>query len=271
MADRSGRATSFGAVAEEYNRFRPGPPPEVVDWLLPDGARAVVDLGAGTGALTRLLVGRVPRVISVEPDPRMRQVLEENLPSATVLEGRGDDIPLEDGETDAVLVASAWHWMDTEATLAEIARVLRPNGRLGVVWAGADRRQEWVASFLTGGREGRPGSTSPADGSEDARSDDEQEADEHRRWANHHRLVIPPGLPFAEPEHEEFTWTRTMTIDDLVGLTGTYSRVITLPPHERRELLDSARLALAGRPELAGGGRIELPFRATCWRTSRSR
>ena len=70
MTDREARRLSFGSVATDYDRYRASPPPQALDWLMPPGAQAVLDLAAGTGAVTRELVGRAPRVIAVEPDER---------------------------------------------------------------------------------------------------------------------------------------------------------------------------------------------------------
>jgi SAM-dependent methyltransferase len=265
MADKAERAMSFGTIAEDYDRYRPGPTAEVVDWLLPAGATSVADLGAGTGALTRLLVVRVQHVFSIEPDDRMRAVLSEHSPTATALKGRGDAIPLEDGSVDAVLVASAWHWMDVEPTLAEIARVLRPPGRLGVVWAGPDRRVPWLATFL--GRARQAGLAENLVEGLTMIGDSGPGAGEVATAAERHRFFLPEASPFTPPEFAEFNWTRTMTIDDLVGLAGTYSAVITLTDTERRQALRLARAWLESQPELSESGQIELPFRAGCWRT----
>ena len=120
---------SFGTVAADYDRVRPGPPPEAIDWLLPDGCDVVVDLAAGTGLLTRALAGKASRVIAVEPDDRMRAVLESRSGEVEALAGRGEAIPLPGGCADAVLVSSAWHWMNPDLAVPEIARVLRPGGR----------------------------------------------------------------------------------------------------------------------------------------------
>src|SRR5262249_31451660 len=132
------RASSFGGVASHYERYRPGPPMAAVDWLLPSRPSRVVDLGAGTGALTRLLVERADEVVAVEPDDRMRAVLAEQVPGARAVEGRGEAIPLPDGVADAVFASSSWHWMDPVATLTEVARVLVPGGTLGAMWTGPD-------------------------------------------------------------------------------------------------------------------------------------
>jgi SAM-dependent methyltransferase len=129
------RASSFGQAAAQYERYRPGPPADAVEWLLPARVDTVVDLGAGTGALTRLLTGRAARVIAVEPDDRMRAVLTDQVPGATVCEGRGESMPIEDDRADAVLASSSWHWVEPDLALREVARVLRPGGFLGAIWA----------------------------------------------------------------------------------------------------------------------------------------
>src|ERR1700677_4696878 len=101
--EKARRAATFGTVADHYEQFRPGPDPDAVDWLLPADAGTVIDLGAGTGGLTRQLVGRIPRVIGVEPDDRMRAVLGEAVPDAEAVKGKGEAMPLPDGCADAVL------------------------------------------------------------------------------------------------------------------------------------------------------------------------
>ena len=105
--------------------------------------------------MTRLLIGRAPRVVAVEPDERMRTVLAARCPEAEVLEGRGEDIPLPDGSVDAVVIASAWHWLNPDRAVPEITRVLRPGGALGVIWVSRDARVDWVAEFNALMREAR--------------------------------------------------------------------------------------------------------------------
>lgn len=119
---------------EDYERGRPGWPPEVVDLpgLTPEAA--VVELGAGTGKLTRLLCSTFGRVVAVEPAEAMRRLLVAHCPEAEVLAGSGEDIPLRAASADAVFAAEAFHWFDGERALAEIARVLRPGGALVVMW-----------------------------------------------------------------------------------------------------------------------------------------
>jgi SAM-dependent methyltransferase len=128
------QARSFGAWADDYDRVRPGYPAEVVRWALGEQPRRVVDLGAGTGKLTRVLLAEGHDVTAVEPDPQMRERLSATTPGVRVLAGAGEALPLPDGSVDAVLVAQAWHWMDHERTAVELARVLRPGGRVVLLW-----------------------------------------------------------------------------------------------------------------------------------------
>ena len=158
MTDRETRRLSFGSVAEDYDRYRPPPPPQALDWLIPDGVsgtEAILDLAAGTGIVTRELIGRARRVVAVEPDERMRAVLAARCPQAEVLAGRGEDIPLPDASVDAVVISAAWHWLDPALAVPEITRVLRPGGRLGVIWVSRDDRVPWVAEFNAFARESR--------------------------------------------------------------------------------------------------------------------
>ena len=137
-AERSARSSSFGSVADHYERYRPGPTDAVADWFLPAAVDCAVDLGAGTGALTRLLVDRARDVVAVEPDDRMRAVLAAEVPTARALAGRGEAIPVPDHSAQGVFASSSWHWMDPVPTLAEIHRVLVPGGVFGAVWTGPD-------------------------------------------------------------------------------------------------------------------------------------
>jgi SAM-dependent methyltransferase len=127
-------AGSLDRWPEEYERGRPGWPAEVVDIpRLPPGA-TVLELGAGTGKLTRLLVSAFGRVVAVEPAEAMRRLLVALCPEAEVLAGTAQEIPLADASVYAVFAAEAFHWFDDERSLAEIARVLRPGGALVLMW-----------------------------------------------------------------------------------------------------------------------------------------
>src|SRR6266404_2443040 len=119
---------------EDYERGRPGWPPEVIELAALPPTATVLDLGAGTGKLTRLLVSAFDRVVAVEPAEAMRRLLVTFCPEAEALAGTAQEIPLPDDSVDAVLAAQAFHWFEDEHALAEIARVLRPGGALVLMW-----------------------------------------------------------------------------------------------------------------------------------------
>jgi SAM-dependent methyltransferase len=250
VASREERALSFGAVAHDYDRFRPQPPPAAVDWLLPARCEVAVDLAAGTGLLTRVLARKVPHVIAVEPDTRMAAVLAERSPGVRVVRGRGEAIPLPDASADAVLVASAWHWLDPGRAVPEIGRVLRDGGRLGVIWTSRDRDVSWVREL------GWPGAGAPGDGP-------------GGEWQRRRRreVILPPGAVFTGVETASFSFTRPMPVGDVTGMLATYSGIITASPADRAAAVAHAGAVLDRH--FPGATRIEVPMRAWCWRADR--
>lgn len=237
-------------MAPDYDRYRPAPPPEALDWLIPAGASAVLDLAAGTGVATRLLIGRAPRVVAVEPDERMRAVLAARCPEAKVRPGRGEEIPLTDASVDAVVIASAWHWLDHERAVPEIVRVLRPGGTLGVIATLRDARVGWVAEFNALMRESRQDGRAAGGNGE-----------RHRR----REVTFPPGTPMSAVEERTFEYSLPMTKDDLFGLLGTYSGVITLDPPRRSAFSQRARAFLDRQP----WDYVDLPMVCRCQRATR--
>ena len=119
---------------DDYECGRPGYPDQVTEIAGLPSSVTVLDLAAGTGKLTRLLVSRFARVVAVEPDPGMRRLLAVGCRGSKAMDGSAEQIPLAVNSVDAVFVAQAFHWFDNEAALAEIARVLRPHGALVVIW-----------------------------------------------------------------------------------------------------------------------------------------
>jgi SAM-dependent methyltransferase len=138
VSRREAPPDAFGRTAREYELGRPLWPEELLDRVASGiglGRDAtVLDLGAGTGKLTRSLVPRFARVIAVEPDAAMLAVLEEVVLAAEALSGSAEAIPVGDGEVDAVFSAEAFHWFASDETVAEIARVLKPHGALVILW-----------------------------------------------------------------------------------------------------------------------------------------
>ncbi|MGZ4689088.1 MAG: class I SAM-dependent methyltransferase, partial [Acidimicrobiia bacterium] len=244
MADRAG---SFGGVASHYERYRPGPPVAAVDWFLPRHVGRVVDLGAGTGALTRLLIDRADEVVAVEPDDRMRSVLTAEVPGARAVKGRGESMPLPDSCADAVLASSSWHWMDPIPTLHEVARVLAPGGLVGAVWSGPDPEGLFmgqVRAMLAAQSQRGAGATTAELNEDGPHGDELQEIILGNELRSTPALELPPGVSFDQPEHEVFTWDVALNADDLIGLLGTISFIITLPDQRRERVMAEARRLL---------------------------
>ena len=242
------RARSFGQIAEDYHRYRPRTPGELLDWVLPAGVPTVLDLAAGTGALTELLTNRVPEVIAVEPDPEMRAVLVRAAPAARVLAGRAEAIPLPEAATDAVCVASAWHWFDQPAATAEIARVLRDGGTFAVLGNSPDHEVAWVAEMR------RP----LASGSQpDPRPRDVLTVD------------LPADAPFTAVESRQLRWTWSLPVADVLALLETYSAVVVAGDERRRDLRRHAVAVLANEPGTRDRDVIELPMISRAQRARR--
>ncbi|MDT6963048.1 class I SAM-dependent methyltransferase [Cupriavidus sp. SZY C1] len=144
-------AQGFSTQADTYARGRPDYPEALGHWLrdtlgVAPGA-TVVDLGAGTGKFTRLLVPSGASVVAVEPVDAMRAQLSARLPDVRALAGSAESMPLADASVDAVVCAQAFHWFANAAAMREIHRVLKPGGRLGLIWNVRDEATPWVAAL----------------------------------------------------------------------------------------------------------------------------
>lgn len=231
----------FGEAVDAYERGRPTYPAAIADWLLDEQPTRVVDLGAGSGKFTRLLVERVAEVIAVEPDAGMRRALAAGVPGASVLAGSGENIPLRDGYVDAVFAAQAWHWVDPVRASLEVARVLRPGGWLGTIWNRRDREDPWVAELLD--------------------MLDEYDA-------------APPtdgegvfGPPFGEIETMSMRWVHELDVDGVIAMVTSFAPVIRLSDETQAEILGRARaIAIAGADDR---GLVAIPYFTRGYRTRR--
>jgi ubiquinone/menaquinone biosynthesis C-methylase UbiE len=229
---------SFEDVAELYERVRPSYPDDAVDWLADqlgiDKSSTVLDLGAGTGKLTRAFVDRAGRVVAVEPGPEMLEQLRRVVPKAEALLGAAEAIPLEDESVDAVVCGQSFHWFRRDEAMHEIRRVLRPGGGLGLIWNARDRDDplqaevtKLLAPFVPPGREALPTTAS--------------------------RFVAEA---FGELVTAEFRFEQELDADALAGRILSISFVAAAPEARRNELEQQLRALAAAR-----GGRVRFRYR----------
>jgi SAM-dependent methyltransferase len=234
-------SSSFGAAATAYAEHRPDYAQAAVRWALEhaSGPR-VVDLGAGTGKLTAVLVELGAAVVAVEPDPAMLTELRRELPGVRALPGSAEAIPLPPASVDAVLAGNAMHWFDMEVAGPEIARVLAADGVLAGLWNVFDDRVDWVAGLE------KVGGTA-AIGTRDTLSNWRAETAEAH-------LPGDDSVPrFGSPEQAEFPHGQRRTADSLVATFATKAGMLVMAAQEREERLGRIRAYLADSPETAHG------------------
>jgi len=242
--DREVRGLSFGAVAGAYERSRPGYPVDAVRWLAGEEPCDVVDLGAGTGKLSRLLAAQGHRVTAVEPIPEMLAELEAAVPGTAARAGSAEAIPLADASADVVTVAQAFHWFDQQVALREIARVLRPGGRLGLVWNTRDDSEPWVAEL-----------TDTIIGRSEFRDDGVVAVVSS---------IDESGL-YGPVERASFAHVQPLSRDELVELVRSRSQCAVLSEEERGPVLDHAGELFDMH---ATDGTLVMPYVTECFRAS---
>ena len=242
-------ARGFAQAVADYERGRPGYPPEAVERLCEavgiGSGRAVLDLAAGTGKLTRLLVPTGAELVAVEPVEQMRAALARVLPEATVLAGTAEHLPPRDGSVDAVVAGSAFHWFRGDEALTEIHRVLRPAGRLGLLWNVRDESVRWVAeltAIMEPYRGAAPGYRSGA-------------------W----KEAFARTALFSRLRREEFRHLHRLEPEAVVARVASVSFVAALPEADRAAVLARVRALLARDASTRGREVVELPYRTDLW------
>jgi SAM-dependent methyltransferase len=230
----SERAKAFGAVADAYDQGRPSYPERAIVWLLGKRRRTVLDLAAGTGKLTGVLLEAGHDVLAVEPDRTMLAVLAARYPAAFAVAGPAESIPLAAASADAVLVGQAWHWFDPDRAATEARRVLRPDGFVAMLYNVRDEREPWVARFAAATGEHATASTPPFPGVE--------------------------GSPdFGPIETREFAHEQEMTPGDVVSLAASISSVALQPAAARHAIL--REIEAIAHDTAPAGGTLRLPYR----------
>jgi SAM-dependent methyltransferase len=193
--------TRFGTAAGDYVKGRPSYLPDAVAWLLAGVAGAVVDVGAGTGKLTEQMVAQGFDVTAIDPDEGMLAALRGAVPGVPTHIGSAEHLPLADASVAAVTFGQAWHWVDVSVASAEVARVLRPGGVLGLIWNVRDESVDWVAAL---------GAAMGASKAESMISADE----------------VTVAAPFGALEESIWRWDNPMTPDGIRSMVRSRSYYI---------------------------------------------
>jgi ubiquinone/menaquinone biosynthesis C-methylase UbiE len=240
-------AVGFDRGAGAYERARPSYPAEAVDAIVAElgigPGRRVLDLAAGTGKFTRLLVPTGADLVAVEPVAGMRDALVAAVPGVEVLDGTAEALPLPDGSVDAVVCAQAWHWFDSPAALTEVRRVLRgPGTGLAVVFNIRDESVDWVreltdvTEFTTTNRPHHKTSRKAF-------------ADEVRADGGYDEVIV-----------STYRNAQVLDADGLVDRAASQSNVASMDPVRRQEILDAVRRLALTHPQLAGHPTFALPY-----------
>jgi SAM-dependent methyltransferase len=230
----------------DYEAARPSYPPDAVAWFVDHlrlgPGRLAADLAAGTGKLTRLLAPTGVDLVGVEPVAGMRATFHRLLPHVPLVAGTSEAMPFAASTFDAITVAQAWHWFDHDRATAEMARVLRPGGRLGLVWNARDRTEPWVDEVW-----------SIMD-----RVEKRAPWRDHENWRDSATRAMPG---FGELHVGEFRHVQEITPEGVVQRVASVSHVAVLPEPDRAVVLDEVRALLATHPAVRGREVVEIPYR----------
>lgn len=239
----------FSTQAVTYAQGRPDYPRQLTGWLTEalhiDAQSTVIDLGAGTGKFTRLLSTLTPALIAVEPVQAMGAQLNKLLPDVRLVEGTADAMPLPTAVADALVCAQAFHWFSTEAALAEIHRVLKPDGRLGLVWNVRDESVDWVAAITD--------IITPYEG------------DTPRFHTGRWREAFT-GEYFSAPEMTTFTYQHVGSPQEVImDRFLSVSFIAALPPAAKATVTAQLQALVDTHPALRGRDTVAFPYQTQAY------
>ena len=252
-ADRADRARSFGAVAADYAAWRPGYPAEIVAFLAGGAAghdrpRRILDLGAGTGALTGLLVAAGHDIVAADVSADMLAELSVRLPDVPTVVAGAESVPLPDGDRDVVVAAQPAHWFDPDAASREFLRLLAPGGAVGFVWNTQQATSPWtveLAGLLA-----------------------ESTRDQTGDAPEGNRAIVDAFASRLDADVEVLSssWVHRVPPRAVVGRAASSSRVGLMDDATRGAYLDRIRDLLDTHPDTRGRDELEIDYITTAWR-----
>ncbi len=246
----------FDRAARAYERGRPEYPIAAVRYIATQfhlgPTSTIVELGSGTGKLTRLLRTVGATVVPIEPTPGMRAEFARQLPDLAVLDGVAEAIPLPPNIADAVVAAQAFHWFRPRPAFREIARVLRPGGGVALIWNRRDESVPWVGAV----------------GRLIDRFTRNVPRSRGRRWR---RALERGDLPFGPVVERSFRYVQGLTPTTVVDRFASVSAIAVRPARERARIVRAVRDLIARDPETRGRARIELPYRTDVYLVRKKR
>lgn len=237
--------------AEAFATGRPDYPAQANEWLIKDlklrHHSVVVDLGAGTGKFTPRLLDIGAHVIAVEPGERMRDKFRARYPEIELLDGTAENIGLRSGSVDAVICAHSFHWFANPEAMAEIYRILKPGGRLGMIWNLRDAEVDWVgkiAAVVSSVAAGSP-----------------------RYYSQEWRKAFPYH-GFSPLNERHFRHGHTGLPEDvIINRVKSIGFIANLPPAEQEQVFTQIREILATHPDLVGKESVTVPYDTVAFHT----
>ncbi|CAI1134573.1 class I SAM-dependent methyltransferase [Serratia proteamaculans] len=246
-------AEGYQANADRYVKGRPDYPPEITTWLRDTiglhAGMTVIDLGAGTGKFTPRLLETGAQVIAVEPVAQMLEKLSAVLPQVKTLAGTAESIPLPDESVNAVVCAQSFHWFATARALAEIQRILKPGGKLGLVWNMRDARVSWVRKLN--------------------QIVDRHEGDAPRFYTGEWRKLFPfKGLDALQ--EQVFMLGHQGAVEDVIfNRVRSTSFIAALPPQQQEQVIEQIRQLVAEEGELQDKDSVTVPYQTKAYFTTK--
>lgn len=249
-------ARGFGAQAAAYDRSRPSYPADAISWLTEHlgiaAGRRVMDLAAGTGKLTTLLTGSGAELLAIEPVAGMREQFRAALPQVPLLAGVAEALPLAAACVDAVVVAQAFHWFDSARALAELHRVVRPGGRLALIWNARDRSVPWVDQVWS--VMDRVEKNAPWRDHRDGTAGGGQQ---DRRSERH----VTAGTGWSAWTEATFFHVHHVTHEQVLERLASVSHIAVLTPAELGAVLDEVRTILRDHPQTRDSATLAIGYR----------